>query len=502
MKLGIDFGTSTILVTRWDENENSNVEIVNGIGSYGANFVENVVYIKDADTILIGDSAKTYVNSPNAHQENYISGIKRHLLNPEWRCSIIADGTGETLTFTAPEVCTMVFRYISDTVKKNHPNDFKEDEPIHVVLSVPYDYKADTRNIISESAEKAGLLVESLIEEPIAASMSYGIFNDALENGKSQNIMIVDFGGGTLDTTAFSFTSEEGGRTKIETLATGGDSKLGGLDITRILKEHYTSKLSNKLDNKTEQQVFDRCNEYKEILSDYENDTDSIEIMIEGMNFEYVEEELTLGEYRQLLEENGIFDKMKKTFDDCVSRSGISKTEFDKVILVGGTCKISLIQKYIEEYFGKKPIISTAVDIFELVGLGAGLYCKSLTLKDNFNYYIVQKVIYSIGVFSSGINGGSHFNPFVKSNSKYDEYVDRRFGMKQQCGTAVLDIYQAPADDSPRETCKKIGYIDIECDRFPNKMLNLSLKIQNHDILYKLSNDYNEEVSKGSIFKV
>ncbi len=502
LKLGIDFGTSTILVTKWNEKENGNVEIVNGIGAYGNNYVENVVYIKDADNILIGESAKTMVTAPNSHQENYITGIKRHLLDPDWRCSIIADKTGEKMTFTAPEVCTMIFKYIHDNVKKNHPNDFSDDEEINVVLSVPYDYKADTRNIISDSAENAGLHVESLIEEPVAASLCYGIFNDALDNGKSQNIMIVDFGGGTLDTTAFSFTYENGDRIKIETLATGGDSRLGGYDITNILVKYYTSKFKNIPDAKKENEIFKTCNDIKEQLSELDDDSDCMEVCVEGMNYEYVEEEISVKDFKQLLEDNDIFKRMKKTFDDSVLRSGISKNDFDKIILVGGTCKIACIQQYIENYFGKKPIISSSVDIFEMVGFGAGLYCKSLTLGEQFDYYIIQKVIYSTGVFSSTEDRKRHFNPYIKSNSNYDEFVCHRFKVNTDSGIQKLSVYQAPTDDASEAESKKIGYLNIDCSRLPNQIVNLSLKIQNHDILYKIANDYCEVIAEGSIFKV
>jgi molecular chaperone DnaK len=495
VKLGIDFGTSTILITKWDEkNPDSDVTPVAGIAAFGVNFIDNVVYIKNRDEIFLGDSAKTFVTSPNAHQENYITGIKRHLLNPDWRCTINLDDEGE-LTFT---VCTMIFKHIRNKIIESHPCDFEDDEAIHTVLSVPFDYSADIRNIISESAERAGLIIDSLIEEPIAASLCYGIFEDSVD---AQKVMVVDFGGGTLDTTAIQFTKESDGRTRIETLATGGDSKLGGIDITNILKDYYSSRLKTPPDEKTKFEIFKLCNDYKEIISSFHDDSDSIAIMIEGVNFEYVEDNLTLVDFRKLLEKNGIFKKMKKTFDDCVARSGLNKNEFDKIVLAGGTCKISCIQEYIENYFGKKPVITGAVDIFELVGIGAGLYCKSLSLGNRFNYYVVQKVIYSLGVFS-GCNGTQHFNPFVRSNTNYDEYVERRYTLSVEHGLQRLYVYQAPSDDASVGDCKKIGYITVDCSLYPYGNFILALKIQNHDIYYQTRDHLNEVKSQGSVFQM
>lgn len=498
MKLGIDFGTSTIMVTKWNE-KNNEIEIVQNLSGYASQYINNIIYFKNADEIVIGESAENMYASPNSFSGNYISGIKRHLLEKDWFCDIQFYDEAKNIKnvrFTAPEVCTKIFKLLKERIEDRNPNDNITD----VVISVPYDYSADIRNIIAKSAIDAGLNVTNLIEEPVAASLCYGVFNSPVNGNEAENIMVVDFGGGTLDITAFKFKKDDTGMVNIETLAKSGNSELGGIDITNIIKNHFVSGLVTPLDNRMNFETFKYFNDIKEIISEYTDDDETTDIFFTGMNDEFVEEQFSLGDFKHLLEENGIFNKIKDALDECVQKSNVKINEYDKIILVGGTCKILCIQDYLEKYFEKKPFSPQSNDIFELVGVGAGLYCKSLSNND-FRYKIIPKVTYSIGVICDG-----YFEPLVESNTQYDVEHFTRFSFYtndgRNYGTDNIEIYQCPEGSVDVSKCKKIGYIEIVLNHFLRQQIEISLKIQNHDIVYVLK-DYSGAVkAKGSIFRI
>lgn len=499
MKIGIDFGTSTIMAAKWNEASNE-IEILQSLSGYGLQYLNNVVYFKNADEIVLGESAETMYNSPNAFEENYISGIKRHLLEKDWVREIkFYDENGElkTVSVTAPEVCTKIFGWLKKHIETINPTETITE----VVISVPYDYSADIRNIIANSAISAGLNVIQLIEEPVAASLCYGVFNSPVDNDNAEKIMVVDFGGGTLDITAFEFKKDNTGMVNIETLAESGNSKLGGIDITNIIKDNFISELSSPLNKKTEFEIFRYFNnDVKQIVSDFTDDDEVTEIFFTGMNDEFVETELSLKEFKKLLSDNGIFDMIKEALDECVKKSGIDRNDFDKIILVGGTCKIVCIQKYLEEYFGKKPFSPQSNDIFELVGVGAGIYCKSISNND-FRYKIIPRVTYSIGVLCDG-----EFAPLVEGNIQYDVENFQRFNFStadgRTSGTDILEIYQCPEGSTDISKCRKIGYIEIVLNHFPNNTIEMSLQIKNHDIIYALKDYCGIEKARGSIFRI
>ncbi|MDE6833312.1 MAG: Hsp70 family protein, partial [Ruminococcus sp.] len=436
------------------------------------------------DEVIIGDSADNMCTSGNNPKENYISGIKRCLLDKNWsREMSFYDEIGDIqkITFTAPEICTKIFAFIRERIQKNCPNE----EITDVVISVPYDYSPDIRNIIAKSASDAGLEVKRLIEEPVAASFCYGVFNSPLKSNQSENIVVVDFGGGTLDITAFRFSKNESNIINIETLATSGNSKLGGIDITNIIKNHFVERLSTPLDNKNDLEVFKYFNnDVKPVISEFISDNETYEIFFEGMHGEFIEDELSLKQFRELLEENGVFEKLRQSLDECVTISGIDRSEYDKIILAGGTCKIMCIQNYLEEYFGKKPFSPQSNDIFELVGVGAGLYCQSLS-DNEFKYNIIEKVKYSIGVIAD-----NKFTALTESNSDYDTMHFQKFLYNtndgRTSGEDIIEIYQCPDGISDVSRCRKIGYIAIKLEDFPCGSIEISLQIKNHDILYGL----------------
>ena len=211
--IGIDFGTSTNFVTKYDFNKKDAVSIAN-MGSYGgSNIFDNNLYIQGKDNYIIGDSKKQH-----SDPENFFEDVKRYIIddNKKYRVPNL-----DNKDISAQDIAEMVFYSIRKKIEEVIENN-KIDG---VVITVPYSYGKKYRQRLQEAAQKAGLNVIKLIEEPVAAAISYGIFGDTIEDNKKEKIAVFDLGGGTFDITIFNFEKSNAQNAKIEVLNTDGVEK-------------------------------------------------------------------------------------------------------------------------------------------------------------------------------------------------------------------------------------------------------------------------------------
>ena len=231
--LGIDFGTSTNYVTRWNEADGSIKAVPNLDPTIytGDEVFPNVIYYCQNGEKLVGKAA---LKRAAIDPQNGVVGVKRKLVEDNWEYNIPALGT----KYSPVDVATDIFSYIKDKVSTNNGGADIDG----VVISVPYAYGNKERLKIRRSAERAGLNVLDLIEEPVAAAISYGLFQKTSTMGHSEKIMVFDFGGGTLDITVFLYEKSADGRVSIEVLNTEGIRDFGGQVIDDIL----LTKVANK----------------------------------------------------------------------------------------------------------------------------------------------------------------------------------------------------------------------------------------------------------------
>ena len=412
--LGIDFGTSTTYVTRWNE-EKREVEPVENLGKYGSgNVFPNVIFYDSATEQQIGYQA---AERGSGDQLDYVSAIKRKL--EERNFKRLLPNAGRELS--AVEIARDSFACLKRKIEKN----FGGEQIDGVVISVPFAFQHAERGRIKHAAELAGLKVLGLIEEPVAAALSFGLVQKA-KPGVCEKVIVFDLGGGTFDVAAFKFVKQAENRFAIDVLGTDGNKHLGGIDIDAHIADKIKEAMEEahaeyRLDELGEKHLareragMDRvARETKENVASYgEEQAYYASIANDSIEYDATWEEEDLN---QLLEHCGFMDEVREVLDNLLFELEMNKEDVDRVIMVGGTTQIPSIQNVAEEYFGKAPEIVEHPD--EMVGTGAGIYCGIL-LDKRIKFSITLRLSKAIG-----IKKGGRFTVLLPRNERYGKQSD------------------------------------------------------------------------------
>lgn len=458
--LGIDFGTSTNFVTRYDFKKKDAVAVQNMGGYGGKNIFENCIYIQDENNFVIGDNKKQH-----ADPENFFEDVKRYIIddNKKYRVPNL-----NNIEVTAQDIAEMVFKAIAKKVEENHNQKIDG-----VVITVPYSYGKKYRERLQEAATNSGLNVIKLIEEPVAAAISYGIFGDEIENNKKEKIAVFDLGGGTFDITIFNFEKNDNQNASIEVLNTDGVEKLGGKTIDELLVKKFMGFLNveysmfskEKERNKFQNELNEIAKETKEILS--ENDEEDVykSITINGEN-QVLEIDVTIDEFNQWLKDNNIIGEIEDALDRAIYDIDLEPEDIDRIVLAGGTSSIPIIKKVVEDFFGKKT--EAKKNLGELVGHGAGILA-GLSEDNSLNYTVIRKTSKHIGVSS-----GSKFKKILHKNTKYGE-ESAPLPLKLVNRDESLNVTFYEGDSARIEDSEKIGKVEINGKEFKSEQIYISL---------------------------
>lgn len=452
--LGIDFGTSTNYITRWNETDGSVKAVPNlDPASYEKDETfPNVIYYPNNGKNLVGKSAVKHVS---IDPRNGVSGVKRKLVEDYWEYEI----PSRLVKYTPVEIATDIFTYIKDKISENN-GGAKIDG---VVISVPYAYGNKERQRIRKAAQRAGLPVIDLIEEPIAAAISYGIFQKESTMGHSEKIMVFDFGGGTLDITIFSYYKSPEGTVTIEVLNTEGLKDFGGQIIDEILMEKITEKagivISEIKDTdqriRFQSEILEKIVELKEEYQYWEEEEEGeIEATISGI---FVSVAVSAEEFETWIRGAGVLERIRFAVNDAlmdVGEKGLEKEEIDHVLLVGGSSNLTIVKKELKNFFGKEPEVCEKIEIHKMVGYGAGVYC-GMKVKNRNSILIKQKLSYSIGV-----RVGAKFDKLIAKNKPYGAYSEpRNYSLLENKENRDIEVYQGNSTDIKK--CFLIGKIPI-----------------------------------------
>jgi len=479
--LGIDFGTSTNFVTKYDFTKKDAVAVAN-MGDYGgSNIFENTIYIESSSNVILGQSAN---NRGTSDPMNFFRDIKRYISSDNWSQKI---PHLDHQSFSAQDIATMILKEIKEKVER------VENRPIDgVVLTVPYAYGDQYRRRLRESAQDAGISVINMIEEPIAAAVSFGLFdNNSIV--KDEKILVFDFGGGTLDITVFNFSKENQSHAKIEVLNTSGVKQLGGKDIDEIMMSKFKSLIGveyddilNEVELKNYQEKLNKlASEQKELLSG-EEETDIYENFSLNNSNKELELDLTVDEFNQWLKSNNIIGKIEDALDQAlwdIGEDGLEPEDIYKIILAGGSSSIPIINETITNYFNKTPISEN--NLGELVGRGAGIIA-GISSDDSLNYKIIKKVSKNVGIAV-----GNRFIPILSKNTNYGIESDL-YEIKLNTLTDInikINFYEG--DTSIIEECEYIGHIEFDTTGINSSKIFISISKDTNDgrIIYKLYDD-------------
>lgn len=373
--IGIDLGTTNSCVSVMEGNEP--VVIPN---AEGKRTTPSVVAFVEGGEIKVGDPAKRQaVTNPN----NTIYSIKRFMGNKFSECQKETDRVpykvvkGDNNTprvdidgrlYTPQEISAMVLQKMKKTAE-----DYLGQSVTSAVITVPAYFNDAQRQATKEAGEIAGLKVERIINEPTAASLAYGLD----KKHKDQKIVVFDFGGGTHDVSILEL-----GDGVFEVLSTDGDTHLGGDDVDQKVIDWLADEFNKEesIDLRKDPMALQRLREAAEkakieLSTSAQTEINLPYVTATASGPKHLVVTLTRSKFEQL-----IADLVKRTIKPCetaLKAAGLSKSDIDEIILVGGSTRIPAVQEAVEKFFGKKP--SKGVNPDEVVAVGAAIQGGVLT---------------------------------------------------------------------------------------------------------------------------
>ncbi len=343
--IGIDLGTTNSCVAVY---ENGDTTVITN--PEGNRTTPSVVAFKNGEKI-VGDAAKRQVVT---NKDSVIS-IKRKMGTNE---KVTLDGK----SYTPQEISAMILQYM-----KSYAEAYLGEPVTEAVITVPAYFNDSQRQATKDAGKIAGLDVKRIINEPTAAALAYGVDKTEID----QKILVYDLGGGTFDVSILQL-----GDGTFEVLATAGNNRLGGDDIDNIIvdwicddfKKQHGINLKN--DKMALQRIKEAAEKAKKDLSSMKEVQISIPFISAGSDGPlHVEMSLTRAKFEDMIK--SIVEKTIVPVRQALSDAGLTKSDIDQVLLVGGSTRIPCVQDAVRKELGKEPNRSVNPD--EVVAIGAAI---------------------------------------------------------------------------------------------------------------------------------
>ena len=349
--IGIDLGTTNSCVAVMEGGEPSVIA-----NPEGARTTPSVVAFTKSGERLVGQVAKRQaITNPNT-----ISSIKREM-GTDYKVDI--DGK----KYTPQEVSAMILQKL-----KSDAESYLGETVSQAVITVPAYFSDAQRQATKDAGKIAGLEVLRIINEPTAAALAYGLDKD-----NDQKIMVYDLGGGTFDVSILEI-----GDGVFEVLATSGNNKLGGDDFDQKIIDFLVDEFrkENGIDLKTDKMALQRLKEAAEKAK-----IELSGVMSSNINLPFITADATGPKHLDITLTRQKFneltaDLVEKTMvptQNALSDAGISPSEIDKVLLVGGSSRIPAVQEAVQRLIGKEP--HKGINPDECVAVGAAIQAGVLS---------------------------------------------------------------------------------------------------------------------------
>ena len=380
--VGIDLGTTNSCIATLEGGEPTVI-----VNAEGARTTPSVVAFSKSGEILVGEVAKRQAVT---NVDRTISSVKRHM-GSDWTVDI--DGK----KWTPQEISAQIL------MKLKRDAEAYLDEPVtDAVITCPAYFNDAQRQATKDAGKIAGLNVLRIINEPTAAALAYG-----LEKGKEdERILVFDLGGGTFDVSLLEIGKDDDGFSTIQVQATNGDNHLGGDDWDQKIIDWLVSEVKNKygVDLSKDKIALQRLKEAAEQAKKELSSSTSTSISMQYLAMTpdgtpvHLDETLTRAHFEEMTSD--LLGRCRTPFNNVLHDAGISVSDIDHVVLVGGSTRMPAVKELVKELTGGKEA-NQSVNPDEVVAVGAAV--QSGVIKgDRKDVLLIDVTPLSLGIETKG----------------------------------------------------------------------------------------------------
>ena len=427
--IGIDLGTTNSVVAVMEGGKPTVIA-----NAEGSRTTPSIVGFSKTGEKLVGQLAK---RQAILNPDKTIISIKRHM-GEDYKKTI--DGKD----YTPQEISAMILRKLADDA-----STYLGEKVTSAVITVPAYFNDAQRQATKDAGKIAGLDVLRIVNEPTAAALAYG-----LEKEKAEKVLVFDLGGGTFDVSILEI-----GDGVHEVLSTSGDTKLGGDDFDEKIIDWLVAEFKKQeaIDLRNDKQAMQRLKEAAEKakceLSSVVETTINLPFITADANGpKHLDMTLSRAKFEELSYD--LLERCKKPVEQAIRDAGISKSEINEVVLVGGSTRIPAVQALVKEYTGKEPNQSVNPD--EVVAVGAAVQAGVLAGE------VKDIVLLDVTPLTLGIETlGGVSTPLVPRNTTIPVSKSQVFSTAENNQTAV-DIHILQGERPMARDNKSLGMFRLE----------------------------------------